>query len=100
MIASFSTFPLDKGEGVSKEVAEIIELIDKSGLDYQLNAMSTVVEGDSDEVFALIKACHQKLREKSHRVYTIITIDDREGAKGRLTGKKESVERILGHKVR
>ena len=43
---------------------------------------------------------NQKIREKSKRVYTVITIDDREGAKGRLKAKVASVEKKLGREVR
>ncbi len=100
MLAIFSTFPVDTGQSLSKDVAEVIKLIDESGLDYQTTAMGTLVEGEWDEVIDLIKRCHQKLRENSRRVYTKITIDDREGATGRLKGKVADIEKILGREVR
>ncbi len=100
MLAMFSTFPIDKGSALGKDVAGAIDLIDKSGLDYQTTAMGTLVEGDWDEVMSLIKTCHDKLRENSVRVYTRITIDDRAGAKGRLKGKVADVERIIGREVK
>lgn len=100
MLAIFSTFPLDKGPSIGKDVAGAIDLIDKSGLDYQATAMGTLVEGDWDEVMALIKKCHHKIRENSKRVYTKITLDDREGAKGRLRGKIADVEKFMGRKVK
>ncbi len=100
MLAIFSTFPIDKGEALAKYVASVIELIDSSGLTYQTTAMGTLVEGEWDEVMGLFKKCHQKLREDSNRVYTKITIDDRGGATGRLTGKVADVEKFLGHEVK
>jgi uncharacterized protein (TIGR00106 family) len=100
MLASFSVAPFDKGESLSRYVAEVIKLIDESGLDYRLGAMNTTVEGDGDEVFELIKKCHLKMRLYSNRVVTHIAIDDREGAKNRLLGKPESIEKRLGKKIK
>ena len=100
MLAMFSTFPIDKGSALGKDVAGVIDLIDKSGLDYQTTAMGTLVEGDWDEVMDLIKICHDKLRENSDRVNTKISIDDRAGAKGRLKGKVADIEKIIGREVK
>ena len=48
----------------------------------------------------LIMRCHRAARKAAPRVFTSVTIDDREGATGRLTGKIDDVERILGRTVR
>ena len=100
MLAIFSTFPVGKSESLASDVAEIIKIIDESGLEYQTTAMGTLVEGDWDEVMDLIKDCHQTMRKSSTRVNTKISIDDREGASGRISGKIEDVENILGRKVK
>ena len=99
MLASFSISPIGAGEALAKHVAEIVDIIDKSGLTYKLGAMQTTVEGDDSEVMALILQCHRHMRAKAKRVVTHIAIDDREGASGRLTGKVEDVEKALGRKV-
>lgn len=97
MLIEFSTFPIGgDGESLSPVVAEVIKLIDESGLSYQLTAMGTLVEGDWDEVMALVKKCHDKIGENFKRVYTKISIDDRKGAAGRLKGKVASVEEKAG----
>ncbi|MGM0509554.1 MAG: MTH1187 family thiamine-binding protein [Thermoplasmatota archaeon] len=96
MIAEFSVVPLDKGESVSEYVSEMLDIIDKSGVDYRFTPMATVVEGDWDEVMDLISRCHHEMRKKSKRVVTDIKIDDREGAKNRISGKIESVEKKVG----
>ena len=100
MLAIFSTFPVDKGESMAKDVAEVIALIDSSGLSYQTTAMGTMVEGEWDDVMSLIKKCHHELRGNSRRVYTQITIDDRQGAQNRITGKIADIEKILNRKVK
>ncbi len=92
--------PLDKGVSLSDYVSKMVDMVDKSGLEYKLTPMGTVVEGDVDEVMDLIKRCHKEMRQHSDRVETKIIIDDRKGAKNRLTGKIKSVEEKLGKKVK
>lgn len=96
MLASFSVVPVGVGEELKKYVADIIRIIDASGLDYRLGAMETTVEGDPAEVWDVIRKCHERMRELSPRVLTHVAIDDRAGAAGRLTGKVEDVRKILG----
>jgi uncharacterized protein (TIGR00106 family) len=99
MLAQFSVFPVGAGQSLAKEVAKIIDMIDRSGLPYTTTAMSTVVEGNWDEVMALVKKCHMSLRRAHGRIYTSIVIDDRKGAVRRLTGKVDDVEKILKRKL-
>ncbi len=100
MLAEFSIVPLDKGVSLSDYVSKVLDLVDQSGLEYKLTPMGTIVEGDWDEVMNLIKKCHHTMREHSDRVETKIIIDDRKGAKNRITGKIESVEKKLGKKLK
>jgi uncharacterized protein (TIGR00106 family) len=100
VLASFSVLPVGVGEALSRHVAKIVAIIDESGLDYRLGAMSTTVEGDEEEVLDLIMKCHRAARETAPRVLTSITIDDRRGAEGRITGKIADVERVLGREVK
>jgi uncharacterized protein (TIGR00106 family) len=100
MLASFSVLPVGVGEALSEHVARIVAIVDESGLDYRLGAMQTTVEGTEDEVIGLIMRCHAAAREHAPRVLTSITLDDRKGAKGRLKGKVDDVERVLGRQVR
>jgi len=100
MLAQFSITPLGKGEKVGKYVAQILKMVDERGLDYQLTAMSTLVEGDWDEVMELIRDCHYLMKSFSNRVMTTIIIDDFAGRTGRLKGKVEDVERLLDKKLR
>ncbi|MBI5190815.1 MAG: MTH1187 family thiamine-binding protein [Nitrospirae bacterium] len=100
MIAQFSVVPLGIGASASAHVAKVIRLIDESGLDYRMNPMGTVVEGEWDEVMGLIEKCHRLVLDDVERVLTTVTIDDRKGRTGRITGKVESVEKILGKTVK
>jgi len=95
MIAEFAVVPIGEGEELADLVAGVIDLVDKSGLTYQLTAMGTIVEGEWDEVFDLIKACHVEMRRHAKRVETRVTVDDRERAVGRIRGKVRDVEERL-----
>ena len=101
MLFQFTIFPTDdKSESASEAVSQVIDLIDKSGLPYKTSAMSTIIEGEWRTVTALINKCRLKLLKRHSRLYMVITVDDRKGAKGRLTGKINSIEKRLGRKVK
>jgi uncharacterized protein (TIGR00106 family) len=95
MLASFSVVPVGAGEELKEHVADIVRIINASGLKYSLGAMETTVEGEPDAVWGLIRQCHERMRGRTSRVLTHVAIDDREGAVNRLTGKVEDVRRIL-----
>ncbi len=99
MVVEFSLVPIGKGESLGELVAKIVDIVDTSGLPYKLTAMGTIVEGEWDDVFELIKECHFKMRQYANRVMTFITIDDRARAKKRIEGKVEDVEKILNRKL-
>jgi len=100
MLASFSIFPLDKGESVGKHVAKMIDIVDRSGLPYRTSAMSTTIEGSWDSIFKVVKRCHQTMMKECKRVYMVMTIDDRKGAKNRLKGKVDRIEQVLKRKIK
>lgn len=100
VLLEFSMSPLTKGESVSPYVAKSLEIIDKSGLDYRLNPMGTVLEGEWDEVFAVVKACYERMKTDCDRISTVIKVDYRKGAEGRLTSKVSSIEEKLHKKLK
>lgn len=96
MIAEISVVSVGEGVDISDQVARVVRVIHESGLDYKLNAMSTVVEGDGDQVFDLIKKCHNKMLETAKRVYTVVKIDERKDKPGKMMDRKvQSVEKEL-----
>jgi len=100
MLAEFSVTPIGAGVSVGKHVAECLRIIERSGLDYKINPMGTVVEGDFDEVMSLIAKCHKAVRKRCQRVSTIIKIDDRRGVRDAIHSKVASVEREVGHRLK
>ncbi len=92
MLAELSIWPMDQGESVSKHVARVVEIIAQSGLSYQLGPLGTVIEGDVDDVFELLRACHEELEVDSNRVMCVIKTDFRRGREGGIESKVQSVE--------
>ena len=95
MIAAFSITPLGIGDSVSEPVAEAVRLVRESGLPSETNAMFTNVEGDWDEVLALIKACVMKVAEVAPRVSVVIKLDHRPGVTDALQSKVDAIDRRL-----
>jgi uncharacterized protein (TIGR00106 family) len=68
VIAAFSITPLGAGDSVSDAVAEAVRIVRASGLPNETNAMFTNLEGEWDEVMAVIKQCVDKVAEVAPRV--------------------------------
>lgn len=101
MLVEFSILPIGKGESMGEEISKVLRIVDESGLPYRANPMGTVVEGEWDEVMALVKRCHEEVLKAAPRVVSAISIDDRPGKPmDRLTEKIRSVEKRLGREVK
>jgi uncharacterized protein (TIGR00106 family) len=100
IVASVSIIPVGKGESAGAIVAEAVDEADKSGLDYRLTAMGTVVEGEWDAVMKLVKKMRDRVMKKAPRAWITVTIDDRNGKRSRLEAKVKSVERRLAKSLR
>ena len=99
VLLEISVTPLGAGESVSKEVAECVRLVGASGLPYETHAMGTVIEGELDEVLAVMRACVEEMALRHDRVSCVAKLDYRKGGAGRIRGKVHSVERHLGKKL-
>jgi len=100
VLLEFSMTPLDKGISVGDYVSRSLKIIDDSGVDYRLNPMGTVLEGEWDEVMAVVKQCYDKMSSDCRRITCSIKIDYRDGPKGRLESKIASIEAKLGKSVK
>ncbi len=100
VVLEFSIFPVDKGESLSPWVARCLKIVDESGLDYRLNPMGTVLEGEWDEVFEVVKRCFETLRTNCNRISVSIKADYRKGKQRALDSKIASVEKVLGKSLK
>ncbi|ROL58585.1 thiamine-binding protein [Bacteroidetes/Chlorobi group bacterium Naka2016] len=100
VLVEFAMFPTDKGESVSQYVSQIIDHIDKSGLNYRLTPMGTILEGSWDEVFKVITECFKILEPQANRIYSVIKVDYRRGEESRMTSKVEKVKSLLQRDIK
>lgn len=95
MIVAFSVTPIGVGEGVSEYVADAVRVVRESGLPNSTDAMFTSVEGEWDEVMAVVKAAVDAVAAKAPRVSVTLKADIRAGVTDGLTAKVAAVEAKL-----
>lgn len=99
MLVAFSVAPTtaepDDGS-VVEAVAAAVRVVRASGLPHETNAMFTNLEGEWDEVMAVVKAAVDAVAAVSPRVSLVLKADVRPGWDGQLTAKVERLERALG----
>lgn len=100
MLIEFSIVPIGVGSSIGDQLAEVLKIVDESGLPYKVNPMGTVIEGEWDEVMKLIKKCHKTVMKKGERALTTITIDDRKGKPNRIDEKVKSIEKRIGKSLK
>jgi len=100
MLLELSVIPLGRGRSISADVADLVKIIDASGLDYRLTAAGTILEGGWDQVMEVARKCHAEMRKKTERVVTFMKIDDYADRSGRLTVAVTSVETKVGKPVK
>jgi uncharacterized protein (TIGR00106 family) len=95
MLIAFSVTPLGVGEGVGEIVAEAVRVVRASGLPNQTDSMFTTIEGDWDEVMAVVKEAVDTVAARAPRVSLVLKADIRPGVTDGLTSKVETIERYL-----
>ena len=100
VLLEFSMSPLGKGESVGRYVARSVDIIDKSGVEYRLNPMGTVLEGEWEDVMEVVRRCYLRMRKDCNRISCTVKIDYRKGHRGRLSAKTASVEKRLKRRVK
>jgi uncharacterized protein (TIGR00106 family) len=100
VLLEFSIAPLEQGASVGGYVARSLEIIDRSGLDYRLHAMGTIVEGEIDDVLGVLKKCLEAMAADCDRITCTAKLDYRRGHSGRLETKVASVEEKLGRSLK
>ncbi len=97
MLAAFSISPVsaDESGSVAAAVAEAVRVVRASGLPCETTSMFTTVEGEWDEVMAVVKAAVDAVASVSSRVSLVLKADIRPGFTGQLTAKVERLEAHL-----
>ena len=100
VLLEFAMAPHGQGENLSAHVARILDVIDKSGVTYQLTPMGTVLEGDWEQVMGVVTACFKTLQPDCARIGMNLKMDYRAGPESRMKSKIAAVEGHLGRKLR
>jgi uncharacterized protein (TIGR00106 family) len=100
VLLEFAMSPTGEGESLSRHVARILDVIDRSGVPYQLTAMGTLLEGDFDVVMGVVSDCFRALQPDCRRIGMNLKMDYRAGTASRLHSKIEAVEAHVGRKLR
>jgi uncharacterized protein (TIGR00106 family) len=98
MLVAFSVAPAvaaDDTGSVSEAVAAAIRVVRESGLPNHTDSMFTTIEGEWDEVMAVVKAAVETVASASPRVSLVLKADIRPGFTGELDGKVARIETLL-----
>lgn len=99
VLLEFSISPLDKGISLSEYVSQSLDIVDRSGLPYRVNAMGTVLEGEWQQCMAVVTKCFERMSRDCERVSCSIKVDYRRGEDGRIETKVASIEKRLGRSL-
>ena len=94
VLVAFSVSPAGT-ESVGPAVAAAVRVVRASGLPNETDAMFTTIEGEYDEVMAVVRAAVEAVRASSSRVSLVLKADIREGVTDALHSKVATVERLL-----
>lgn len=84
--------PLGVGVSLSTYIAACQRVIEASNLDHQMHPYGTVIEGEWDDVFNAVKACHETVHSMgAPRITTTIEAGTRTDRTQSMQDKMDSV---------
>ena len=94
-LAQLTIWPTGVGEELSEYVAEVIRVIRESGITNETHSMSTELEGNYDDIIALVKKAAFVLYDHGYRTQVSLQMDMRPGYRDQMHHKVDLVNRIL-----
>lgn len=94
MLAELRITPVGFRTEFARLVADVVAVIAKSNLQYQVNAMGTLLEGELEEILQVVRGCHREVRRHTDRVLIELSIDDHEAAEGELVRSIERTRQV------
>ncbi|GAB2696921.1 uncharacterized protein YqgV (UPF0045/DUF77 family) [Microbacterium marinum] len=98
MLIAFSVAPSGTGRtdgSVHDAVAAAVSVVRSSGLPHRTSSMFTEIEGEWDEVMAVVKAAVDAVQPFGSRVSLVLKADIRPGRSGEIDGKLERLEAAI-----
>lgn len=97
VIVDLCVVPLGVGVSVSRYVAACQDVIEKAGLTHHMHAYGTNIEGPWDEVFAVVKRCHEVVHDMgAPRITTTLKVGTRVDQAQSMDDKIRSVNEKRG----
>lgn len=96
MLAELSIIPVGEGVHLSDRIADVLRIVDGSGLPYELTPAGTCIEGSWKDVMTLVELCHEEVRKTSPHVFTTIRIEDEAGAENQLVSNVTAIAEKVG----
>ncbi|XOQ26836.1 MAG: Thiamine-binding protein [Mitsuokella multacida] len=87
--------PCGTGEEMSAYVGEVVRIIRESGLPNRTNSMFTEIEGEWDDVMAVVKKATMVLADRGIRTEVVLKADIRPGYTDMMHGKLERLEKKI-----
>ena len=96
VIADFTLVPVGTGVSLSGYIAEVERVLQRSGLQHEMHANGTNLEGDWDAVMAAIRACHEAVHALgAPRIHTSVNLGTRTDREQHMADKLASVRAKL-----
>ena len=97
-LVAVAIVPFGVGDELAHDVAEVIEVIQNSGLKHKTSAMFTEIEGEWDEVMKLVKEATFIFAEKGIRTEVVLKADVRPGYEDMMNKKLERLDEAMRDK--
>lgn len=94
MLAELRVTPVGGSAPFPRLVADVLPILRESPLQYQVHAMGTTLEGELEDILAVVRRCHEALRGEAERVLIELSVDDRADADGELVRSVEHVREL------
>lgn len=96
VMLDFCVVPIGVGVSVSAYIAECQRVLAASGLQYQMHPYGTVVEGEWDAVFDVLRQCHERVHAMgAARISTSLRLGTRTDRVQSMEDKMASVRAKL-----
>lgn len=97
MIVAFAVAPSggSASDSVHDAIAAAVRVVRESGLPNRTSSMFTEIEGDWDEVMAVVRAATEAVGAYGSRVSLVLKADIRPGRSGEIDGKLERLEAAI-----
>jgi len=87
--AELQVVPLGEGVSVRKEIARVVELLQKHDFILETHAAGTNIEGELDDILAVLKQIHEMLHaEGTVRLISFLKLETRTDKSPTLEGKR------------